>query len=99
MPHWSWAIPTNSGASDAAWAFASWITAKQHDVERTEKGGAAIRQSTLQNPAVLGGTYGADYYQNMVLWGLPAAMAAENLAGPTKEGKLVQRILKAAAAK
>jgi multiple sugar transport system substrate-binding protein len=62
---WSWAIPTNSGASDAAWAFASWITAKQHDVERTEKGGAAIRQSTLENPAVLAGTYGADYYNTV----------------------------------
>jgi multiple sugar transport system substrate-binding protein len=62
---WSWAIPTNSGASDAAWAFASWITAKPHDVERTEKGGAAIRQSTLENPAVLAGTYGADYYNTI----------------------------------
>jgi multiple sugar transport system substrate-binding protein len=62
---WSWAIPTNSGASDAAWAFASWITAKPHDVERTEKGGAAIRQSTLANPAVLASTYGADYYNTV----------------------------------
>jgi multiple sugar transport system substrate-binding protein len=62
---WSWAIPTNSGASDAAWAFASWITAKPHDVARTEKGGAAIRQSTLENPAVLAGTYGADYYNTV----------------------------------
>jgi multiple sugar transport system substrate-binding protein len=59
---WSWALPTNSGASDAGWAFASWITAMPHDVERTEKGGAAIRQSTLKDPAVLGGKYGADYY-------------------------------------
>ena len=59
---WSWAIPTNSGASDAAWAFASWITSKPHDVQRTEKGGAAIRQSTLQNPQVRNGRYGADYY-------------------------------------
>jgi multiple sugar transport system substrate-binding protein len=62
---WSWAIPTNSGASDAAWAFASWITAKPHDVERTEKGGAAIRQSTLANPAVLASTFGADYYNTV----------------------------------
>jgi multiple sugar transport system substrate-binding protein len=62
---WSWAIPTNSGASDAAWAFASWITAKPHDVARTEKGGAAIRQSTLANPAVLASTYGADYYNTV----------------------------------
>ncbi len=62
---WSWAIPTNSGASDAAWAFASWITAKPNDVARTEKGGAAIRQSTLQNPAVLQGKFGADYYKTV----------------------------------
>ncbi len=62
---WSWAIPANSGASDAAWAFASWITAKPHDVVRTEKGGAAIRQSTLKDPAVLNGTFGADYYETV----------------------------------
>jgi multiple sugar transport system substrate-binding protein len=62
---WSWAIPANSGASDAAWAFASWITSKPHDVTRVEKGGAAIRQSTLQDPAVLGGKFGADYYQTV----------------------------------
>ena len=62
---WSWAIPANSGASDAAWAFASWITAKPHDVTRTEKGGAAIRQSTLKDPAVLNGKFGADYYHTV----------------------------------
>lgn len=62
---WSWAIPTNSGASDAAWAFASWLTSKPHDVTRTEKGGAAIRQSTLKDPAVLGGQFGADYYRTV----------------------------------
>ena len=50
---WSWAIPANSGSSDAAWAFTSWLTSKAHDVQRTEKGGAAIRQSTLKDPAVL----------------------------------------------
>lgn len=59
---WSWSIPANSGAADAAWAFTSWLTSKAHDVQRTEKGGAAIRQSTLQDPAVLNGPLGADYY-------------------------------------
>ncbi len=44
-------------------------------------------------------TYGADYYQNMVLWGLPAAMADNDLADPCKSGGLVDRVLKAAAAK
>jgi multiple sugar transport system substrate-binding protein len=62
---WSWAIPANSGSSDAAWAFTSWLTSKQHDVARTEKGGAAIRQSTLKDPAVLGGRFGADYYRTV----------------------------------
>jgi multiple sugar transport system substrate-binding protein len=62
---WSWAIPANSATSDAAWAFTSWITSKPHDVARTEKGGAAIRQSTLQDPAVLEGQFGAEYYQTV----------------------------------
>ncbi|MET0450720.1 MAG: sugar ABC transporter substrate-binding protein [Mycobacterium sp.] len=62
---WSWAIPANSGASDAAWAFTSWLTSKAHDVQRTEKGGAAIRQSTLKDPAVLNGPLGADYYKTV----------------------------------
>ncbi|AFM17133.1 carbohydrate ABC transporter substrate-binding protein, CUT1 family [Mycolicibacterium chubuense NBB4] len=62
---WSWAIPANSATPDAAWAFASWITSKPHDVARTEKGGAAIRQSTLKNPAVLNGKFGAEYYQTV----------------------------------
>ncbi|MEX2307953.1 MAG: GH116 family glycosyl-hydrolase [Pirellulales bacterium] len=42
-------------------------------------------------------TYGADYYQNMVLWGLPAALAAQDLTGPCKPGGLVHRVLQAAA--
>ncbi|MDA2891069.1 sugar ABC transporter substrate-binding protein [Mycolicibacterium sp. BiH015] len=62
---WSWAIPSNSATPDAAWAFVSWITAKPNDVARTEKGGAAIRQSTLQNPAVLQGRFGEEYYKTV----------------------------------
>ena len=62
---WSWAIPANSATPDAAWAFVSWITAKPNDVVRTEKGGAAIRQSTLQDPAVLGGQFGEEYYKTV----------------------------------
>ena len=41
-------------------------------------------------------TYGCDYYQNMVLWGLPAALANQNLAGPCKNGGVVRKILSAA---
>jgi uncharacterized protein (DUF608 family) len=44
-------------------------------------------------------TYGADYYQNMVLWGLPAALAGQNLAGPCQSGGLVDQVIKAAADK
>ena len=62
---WSWAIPTNSATSDAAWAFASWITAKPNDVARVEKGGAAIRKSTLADPAVLQGKFGEEYYKTV----------------------------------
>jgi ABC-type glycerol-3-phosphate transport system substrate-binding protein len=62
---WSWAIPANSATPDAAWAFVSWITAKPNDVARTEKGGAAIRQSTLQDPAVLQGRFGEEYYKTV----------------------------------
>jgi hypothetical protein len=41
--------------------------------------------------------YGSDYYQNMMLWSVPAVMAGTDLAGPCKPGGLVDRILKAAA--
>lgn len=44
-------------------------------------------------------TYGADYYQNMILWGLPAALAGENLAGPCQKGGLVDEVIEAAANK
>jgi uncharacterized protein (DUF608 family) len=39
--------------------------------------------------------YGADYYQNMMLWSLPAAIAQQDLAGPTQPGGLVDRIIRA----
>jgi uncharacterized protein (DUF608 family) len=42
-------------------------------------------------------TYGCDYYQNMVLWGLPAAMAGQDLGGPCRAGGVVNRVLSAAA--
>jgi uncharacterized protein (DUF608 family) len=41
--------------------------------------------------------YGSDYYQNMMLWSVPAAIVGQDLAGPCKPGGLVDRILKAAA--
>lgn len=59
---WSWAIPSNSGNADAAWAFASWLTSKPIDVERVVKGGAVIRTSSTQDPKVLADGFGSDYY-------------------------------------
>ncbi len=42
-------------------------------------------------------TFGNDYYQDMMLWSLPAAMAGEDLARTTRPGGLVARIIRAAA--
>ncbi|MCC6492776.1 MAG: hypothetical protein IT424_07130 [Pirellulales bacterium] len=41
-------------------------------------------------------TYGADYYQNMILWGLPASLAGGDLTQPCQRGGLVDRVLRAA---
>ncbi|MGW4096051.1 MULTISPECIES: ABC transporter substrate-binding protein [unclassified Mycobacterium] len=62
---WSWAIPANSGAADAAWAFASWVTSPEVDAQRVADGGAVIRKSSLTNPKVLADGYGADYYKTV----------------------------------
>ena len=59
---WTWALPVNSAAPDAAWAFAAWLTSKPVDVQRVILGGAAIRESTMTDPAVLSEGFGADYY-------------------------------------
>jgi uncharacterized protein (DUF608 family) len=40
--------------------------------------------------------YGNDYYQNMIIWTLPAAASRSDLVQPTREGGFVQRILVAA---
>jgi non-lysosomal glucosylceramidase len=40
--------------------------------------------------------FGADYYQNMMLWFAPAALAGEDMTKPTKSGGLVNRIIVAA---
>jgi hypothetical protein len=40
--------------------------------------------------------YGNDYYQNMVLWSMPAAIDRTDLAGPAAPGGLVDRIIQAA---
>jgi ABC-type glycerol-3-phosphate transport system substrate-binding protein len=48
---WHWAIPTNSNASDAAWAFVSWISSKSGESKRVTAGGAPTRTSVFSDPA------------------------------------------------
>lgn len=51
-------------------------------------------------PTVIGGTEGPrggfDYYQNMMLWVLPSALAGTDVGGPCRPGGLVERVLAAA---
>ena len=39
--------------------------------------------------------WGADYYQNMMLWCLPAAIEGTDLAGPCGTGRFIDRIIEA----
>jgi multiple sugar transport system substrate-binding protein len=59
---WSWAIPANSGDSDAAWAFTSWVTSKDVEKERVIAGGAPIRQSAVNDPEVRSKGLGEGYF-------------------------------------
>jgi uncharacterized protein (DUF608 family) len=40
-------------------------------------------------------TFGSDYYQNMMLWALPAALAGQDLAASCAPGSLIGRLLSA----
>ncbi|MDA4103652.1 ABC transporter substrate-binding protein [Mycolicibacterium monacense] len=60
---WSWAIPANSAAPDAAWAFTSWITSPAVDAQRVAEGGAVTRKGSLTDPKVLADGYGEEYYR------------------------------------
>jgi hypothetical protein len=40
--------------------------------------------------------FGADYYQNLMLWFVPAALAEQDMTGPMKDGGLVDRVIRAA---
>ena len=40
-------------------------------------------------------TFGADYYQDMMLWAVPAAMHNQSMEGPTQPGGLVYEVIKA----
>jgi multiple sugar transport system substrate-binding protein len=59
---WYWAIPENSAAPDAAWAFISWITSKEQEKARVIEGGAPVRNSVLEDPEVAQKGFGEDYY-------------------------------------
>jgi uncharacterized protein (DUF608 family) len=39
---------------------------------------------------------GYDYYQNMMLWSVPAALEKSDLRGPCKPGKFIDLIIQAA---
>ena len=41
--------------------------------------------------------FGNDYYQDMIMWSLPAAIQRKDVAWPTRPGGLVDRVIKAAA--
>ena len=53
------------------------------DVPVVFEGGSRARQG------------GFDYYQNLMLWSLPAAMEGDDLSGPCRPGGLVDRIIQA----
>ena len=41
-------------------------------------------------------TYGADYYQDMMIWSVPAALQGQDLTGPSQPGGLVHAVMEAA---
>lgn len=56
---------------------------------------------TWQQPNVVSGdtgkrVYGADYYQNMILWAVPAALDSKDIKAATSGGGLVDRVINAA---
>lgn len=59
---WYWGVPKNSATKDAAWSFVSWVTSKEHEKERVIKGGAPVRNSSLDDPEVWRKGLGKDYY-------------------------------------
>ena len=60
---WQWSIPSNAKNKDAAWAWISWITAKEQDTRRTIDGGAPIRDSVMDDPQVWEQGVSKEYYE------------------------------------
>jgi uncharacterized protein (DUF608 family) len=77
---------------------------KELGLELTRRGMSNIvceQGSIWDSPNIIRGntgkrSYGSDYYQNMMLWSLPAAMEQKSLEAPARSGGLVDRVLKAA---
>jgi multiple sugar transport system substrate-binding protein len=59
---WNWAIPKNSKAKEAAWAWISWLTSPAADRQRTIVGGAPNRNSVMDDPTVWSKGYGKPFY-------------------------------------
>jgi multiple sugar transport system substrate-binding protein len=79
---WYWSIPNNSANPDAAWAFISWITAKEQEKARVIEGGAPVRNSVLEDPEVAEKGFGEDYYRTVQAILTDAAPLAD---GPNAE--------------
>lgn len=85
---WSWAIPSNSASTEAAWTFVSWVTSKDVDKQRVIAGGAPIRMSTVADEQVRTEGLGAEYFDALDVILDNAVPFAE---GPNSE-QLVQEV-------
>ena len=59
-----------------------------------------LQKRTWDQPNIINGTTGAarfgnDYYQNLILWALPAALERGDLSSPCRPGGLVDRVIQA----
>jgi hypothetical protein len=69
-------------------------------VRRTLEAVEVLQKNTWDQPNIIDGTtgkarFGNDYYQNLMLWSLPAAMMGQDLSGPCKPDGLVERVIQA----
>ncbi len=64
-------------------------------LEGITRWGYTWTQPNIVNGATGKRVYGSDYYQNMMLWAVPAAFNRQDLAGFTRQGSLVDRVMAA----
>lgn len=72
-------------------------------IERTLEAVELKQKRTWDQPNIINGMtggmrFGHDYYQNLMLWSVPAAVVGQDLSGPCRSGGLVDRVIRAAAA-